>query len=82
MQVVVDVPIPETTIANLSNSHEDTLLLLDLVRQKRKNEGQKKREEMIREMAMQQKLKQKPSSSEITQLSWNSKTAASTRSGI
>ena len=82
MQVVVDVPIPETTIANLSNSHEDTLLLLDLVRQKRKNEGQKKREEMIREMAMQQKLKQKPSSSEIAQLSWNSKTAASTRSGI
>ena len=80
--MVVDVPIPETTMANLTNSHEDTLLLLDLMRQKRKSEGQKKREEMIREMAMQQKLKQKPSSGETAKLSWNSKTAASTRSGI
>ena len=36
-------PIPETTISNLANSHEDTLLLLDLMRHKRQQEGQKKR---------------------------------------
>ena len=36
-------PIPETTINNLANSHEDTLLLLDLMRHKRQQEGQKKR---------------------------------------
>ena len=36
-------PIPETTINNLANSHEDTLLLLDLMRHKREQEGKKKR---------------------------------------
>ena len=43
MQVQVNRPIPETTINNLANSHEDTLLLLDLMRHKRQQEGQKKR---------------------------------------
>ena len=42
-QVQVNRPIPETTISNLANSHEDTLLLLDLMRHKRQQEGQKKR---------------------------------------
>ena len=43
LQVQVNRPIPETTISNLANSHEDTLLLLDLMRHKRQQEGQKKR---------------------------------------
>ena len=41
-------PIPETTINNLANSHEDTLLLLDLMRHKRQQEGQKKRVRIYR----------------------------------
>merc|ERR1711910_84674 len=57
IKVQVNRPIPETTISNLANSHEDTLLLLDLMRHKRQQEGQKKRENMIREMALQQKKK-------------------------
>merc|ERR1712203_459154 len=48
IKVQVNRPIPETTISNLANSHEDTLLLLDLMRHKRQQEGQKKRENMIR----------------------------------
>ena len=40
-------PIPETTISNLANSHEDTLLLLDLMRHKRQQEGQKKRVNLL-----------------------------------
>merc|ERR1712141_53208 len=55
IKVQVNRPIPEKTINNLANSHEDTLLLLDLMRHKRQQEGQKKREDMIREMALQQK---------------------------
>merc|ERR1712165_545985 len=51
IKVQVNRPIPETTISNLANSHEDTLLLLDLMRHKRQQEGQKKRENMIREVA-------------------------------
>merc|ERR1712241_417455 len=43
IKVQVNRPIPETTISNLANSHEDTLLLLDLMRHKRQQEGQKKR---------------------------------------
>ena len=46
-QVQVNRPIPETTISNLANSHEDTLLLLDLMRHKRQQEGQKKRVNLI-----------------------------------
>jgi hypothetical protein len=40
-------PIPEKTTNNMTNSHEDTLLLLDLMRQKRADEGQKKRVGLI-----------------------------------
>ena len=43
----VNRPIPETTISNLANSHEDTLLLLDLMRHKRQQEGQKKRVNLL-----------------------------------
>merc|ERR1711953_214733 len=75
-KVQVNRPIPETTISNLANSHEDTLLLLDLMRHKRQQEGQKKRENMIREMAMQQKQKKEAErSTGACHLSWNCKTA-------
>merc|ERR1712158_47450 len=83
IKVQVNRPIPETTINNLANSHEDTLLLLDLMRHKRQQEGQKKREDMIREMALQQKKKkQERERSASCHLSWNCKTAASTTGGI
>merc|ERR1712027_21019 len=68
IKVQVNRPIPETTINNLANSHEDTLLLLDLMRHKRQQEGQKKRQERER--------------SASCHLSWNCKTAASTTGGI
>merc|ERR1712109_42260 len=85
IKVQVNRPIPETTISNLANSHEDTLLLLDLMRHKRQQEGQKKRENMIREMALQQKQKKEAERSRsmgTCHLSWNCKTAASTTGGI
>merc|ERR1712226_1355620 len=66
IKVQVNRPIPETTINNLANSHEDTLLLLDLMRQKR--------EDMIREMALQQKKKKGEERSASCHLSWNCKT--------
>merc|ERR1711936_1079789 len=81
IKVQVNRPIPETTISNLANSHEDTLLLLDLMRHKRQQEGQKKRENMIREMALQQKKKKEQERS-ACHLSWNCKTATSTTGGI
>merc|ERR1712110_1062556 len=81
IKVQVNRPIPETTINNPANSHEDTLLLLDLMRHKRQQEGQKKREDMIREMALQQK-KRKQEERSGCHLSWNCKTAASTTGGI
>ena len=43
VQVKEDAPIPEKTINNLSNSHEDTLLLLDLMKQKKLDENKNKR---------------------------------------
>merc|ERR1711981_948662 len=81
IKVQVNRPIPETTISNLANSHEDTLLLLDLMRHKRRQEGQKKRENMIREMALQQKKKKEQERS-ACHLSWTCKTAPSTTGGI
>merc|ERR1712226_545839 len=82
IKVQVNRPIPETTINNLANSHEDTLLLLDLMRHKREQEGKKKREDMIREMALQQRKKKEEERSSSCHLSWNCKTAASTTGGI
>jgi len=76
-------PIPEQTITNLADSHEDTLLLLDLMRQKRMKEGAQKREAMIRELGLAKKqAKQQISSPHLEcQLSWNCKTATSTTGG-
>jgi len=84
IKVKVHRPIPEATIDQLTNSHEDTLLLLDVLRQTKVKEGQKKRENMIRELALQQKTKKelaRPADS-YCKLSWNCKTAASTTFGI
>merc|ERR1711874_563667 len=71
IKVQVNRPIPETTISNLANSHEDPLLLLDLMRHKRQQEGQKKKKEAERSRSMGR-----------CHLSWNCKTAASTTGGI
>ena len=54
-QVQVNRPIPETTISNLANSHEDTLLLLDLMRHKRQQEGQKKRVNLLAQLHFDEK---------------------------
>merc|ERR1712112_81223 len=53
IKVVVHNPVPET--AKKANSHDTTLMLLDLIRQKKQNEVQKQKDEMIRKMAMEQK---------------------------
>merc|ERR1712223_1089587 len=71
IKVQVNRLIPETTISNLANSHEDTLLLLDLMRHKRQQEGQKQKKEAERSRSMG-----------TCHLSWNCKTAASTTGGI
>merc|ERR1712223_2000099 len=55
IKVQVNRPIPETTISNLANSHEDTLLLLDLMRHKRQQEGQKKRVKLIPQLDIDDK---------------------------
>ena len=65
-------PIPETTINNLANSHEDTLLLLDLMRHKRQQEGQKKRvrnedRKLVRNLAVLKNLKILKTFPEMTQ---------------
>jgi len=53
IKVVVHNPVPEK--AKKANSHETTLMLLDLIRQKKQKEVQKQKDEMIRKMAMEQK---------------------------
>merc|ERR1712179_711109 len=53
IKVVVHNPVPET--AKKANSHDTTLLLLDLIRQNKQKEIKKQKEEMIRKMAMEQK---------------------------
>merc|ERR1711962_610753 len=53
IKVVVHNPVPET--AKKANSHDTTLMLLDLIRQKRQKEVQTQKDEMIRKMAMEQK---------------------------
>jgi len=83
IKVLVHKPIPEKTINNLSDSHEDTLLLLDLIKQKKAKEGQQKKDAMIRAMALQQKEKrQQQQQDSYCKLSWNSKTAARTTGGL
>merc|ERR1719158_2627213 len=54
-KVLVKEPLPEES--NKSDSFEGTMLLLDIVREKNLKEVQRKKEEMIRAMAMEQKKK-------------------------
>ena len=54
-QVVVNQPVPEVRVG--SGSVEDTLLLLEMVREKQQQENRKLKEERIREMGLEQKLK-------------------------
>merc|ERR1739846_57272 len=56
IKVLVNDPIPDTT--RNPGSVEDTLLLLDIMREKKEQDNTKRKEEMIRDMAMQQKKKQ------------------------
>merc|ERR1712066_75502 len=55
IKVVVEQPVPAAKIS--SGSVEDTLLLLDIVKEKQQEENKKLKEERIRQMAMEQKLK-------------------------
>jgi len=84
IKIVENRPIPEKTINNIGSSTEDTLLLLDLMRQKKQAENERKKEARIREMALQQKQKKEATRGVQMgpQLSWNCKTAASTTGGI
>ena len=89
----VNRPIPEHVQSSSSTSHEDTLLLLDLVMERRRTDGLKKRvshqpgpltlcqEAMIRAMGLEKK-REGPAAHLATRLSWNCKTAASTTGGI
>jgi len=66
-------PIPEATINKLANSHEDTLLLLELIRQKKAKENRQKKDAMIRAMALEQKETLEASRHpQYCQLTWNS----------
>merc|ERR1711988_104 len=55
IKVVVNQPVPEVRVG--SGSVEDTLLLLEMVREKQQQENRKLKEERIREMGLEQKLK-------------------------
>ena len=47
-------------------SFEDTMLLLELMREKKQKENKMKKEEMIRQMAMEQKLKSQNQAIKLT----------------
>jgi len=56
IKVVVKEPLPPQATKS-GDSFEDTMLLLDIVREKKKKQNENKKEEMIRAMAMEQKRK-------------------------
>jgi len=84
IKILENRPIPKKTTDNLVSSHEETLLLLDMCRQKKADENAKKKDMRIRELAMQQKQRQEEQrgAQQYAALSWNPKTAASTTGGI
>lgn len=65
-QVVVNQPVPEVKVS--SGSVEDTLLLLEIVREKQQQENRKLKEERIREMGLEQKLKKERQRGRATML--------------
>merc|ERR1712029_1181673 len=56
IKVIVNNPVPES--AKGSGSFGDTMLLLDIVKERKQNELKKEKEEKIRKMALEQKRKQ------------------------
>merc|ERR1711935_73652 len=55
IKVVVKQPIPEDVVPG--DAFEDTMLLLEMLKEKKASENKKNKDEMIRAMAMQQKMK-------------------------
>merc|ERR1712165_115254 len=55
IKVIVNNPVPENH--QNPDSFEDTLLLLDMVKEKRMKEMQERKDDMIRQMALEQKKK-------------------------
>merc|ERR1719412_224166 len=55
IKVIVNNPVPEDH--QNPDSFEDTLLLLDMVKEKRRKEMKDQKDEMIRQMALEQKKK-------------------------
>jgi len=55
IKVIVNNPVPETH--HNPDSFEDTLLLLDMVKEKKLKEMQQRKDDMIRQMALEQKKK-------------------------
>merc|ERR1719412_3245484 len=55
IRVIVNNPVPENH--QNPDSFEDTLLLLDMVKEKRLKEMQQRKDDMIRQMALEQKKK-------------------------
>merc|ERR1711962_1166016 len=66
IKVVVNQPVPEVKVS--SGSVEDTLLLLEIVREKQQQENRKLKEERIREMGLEQKLKKERQRGRATML--------------
>merc|ERR1719436_737930 len=56
IKVLVKEPLPAEAKKS-GDSFEDTMLLLDIVRERKKKQNENKKEEMIRAMAMEQKKK-------------------------
>merc|ERR1712242_350337 len=55
IKVIVNNPVPETH--QNPDSFEDTLLLLDMVKEKKRKEMKQRKDDMIRQMALEQKKK-------------------------
>ena len=57
---------PTPTKVKKDGSFEDTMLLLELMREKKQKENKMKKEEMIRQMAMEQKMKNQNQAIKLT----------------
>merc|ERR1712012_967617 len=74
IKVKVNPPIPENVKRHAGSSLEDTLLLLDIVKENNMKQQKQKKEELIRHLAMKQKM-QKQEEGPL-KLSWNTKTGS------
>ena len=57
---------PTPTVVKKDGSFEDTMLLLELMREKKQKENKMKKEELIRQMAMEQKMKNQNQAIKLT----------------